>query len=121
VNEINNPIFWENLQFLVKSSELVVDRPKDSRHPRFPDMVYPFDYGYIADTSGGDGNEIDVWKGSGTGNKITAIVCTVDLLKKDTEIKIILDCSKKEQEQILQFHNQNKYMKAILINNPNDK
>ena len=52
--------FWTQLDALVQTSELVIDRPKGSPHPRASSVVYPLDYGYLSNTSGGDGNEIDV-------------------------------------------------------------
>ncbi len=39
--------FWTALSNLVRSATLRVDRPKGSRHPRYPDRVYPLDYGYL--------------------------------------------------------------------------
>ncbi len=42
--------FWTALSNLVWSATLKVDRPKGSRHPRYPDRVYPLDY-------------MDTWKG----------------------------------------------------------
>jgi len=37
-----------------------------------------------------DGSGIDVWCGTKISGKIDAIVCTVDLHKKDSEIKILI-------------------------------
>ena len=37
------------------------DRPLGSRHPRFPDMIYPVNYGYIEGIIAGDGAEQDVY------------------------------------------------------------
>jgi inorganic pyrophosphatase len=43
-----------------------------------------------------------------------AIVCTVDLFKRDAEIKLLLGCSQDEQQTILHFHNGHS-MRALLI------
>jgi inorganic pyrophosphatase len=75
--------FWRKLDRLVAEHELVIDRPKGSRHPRYPEMVYPLDYGYLAGTQAADGAGIDVWVGSLLGRTVTAVVCTVDMLKQD--------------------------------------
>jgi len=56
--------FWTRLEGLVEQSEVVLDRPKGSVHPRRPGIIYPLDYGYLTGTSGGDGDEVDVWRGS---------------------------------------------------------
>lgn len=78
--------FWTALDELVSSSEIVIDRPKGSAHPRFPAFIYKVDYGYLKDTSSMDGAGIDVWVGSGE-KKIDAVICVVDLRKRDSEIK----------------------------------
>ena len=44
--------FWQHLDEMVAGSELVIDRPRGSRHPRVHDTIYPLDYGYLAGTSG---------------------------------------------------------------------
>jgi inorganic pyrophosphatase len=36
----------ESIDELVASASVVIDRPKDSAHPRYSDMIYPLDYGY---------------------------------------------------------------------------
>lgn len=109
-----NEEFWKALDGLVSGSEIVVDRPKGSAHPRFPDFVYPLDYGYIKDTSSMDKDGIDVWVGSGE-KKIDAVMCVVDLMKKDSEIKILIGCTEEEKAVIYQTHNETQYMKGILI------
>lgn len=106
--------FWAALDSLLASSKLVIDRPKGSAHPKFPSTIYPFDYGYLAATSSMDGDGIDCWVGSGE-HTITAIICTVDLQKRDSEIKLLIGCTEQEQQQILRFHNASQFMKGILI------
>lgn len=106
--------FWEGIDRLVEQSEIIIDRPKGSAHPRYPDYIYPLDYGYLKDTSSMDGGGIDVWVGSGE-RKVDAIVCTVDLLKKDSEIKILIGCTEEEKTIVYETHNESAYMKGILI------
>ena len=38
-----------------------MDRPLGSHHPRFPDMIYPVNYGYVDGVIAGDGAEQDVY------------------------------------------------------------
>jgi inorganic pyrophosphatase len=97
--------FWSDLDALVASSEVVIDRPRGSRHPRYPDLVYPLDYGYLKGTTAGDGGGIDVWVGSLAEQQVTGIIVTVDLAKRDSEIKILLGCTPDEMQAILAFHN----------------
>jgi len=74
-----NRDFWLKLDQLLSEYCLVIDRPAGSRHPRFPSVPYPLDYGYLEGTRAGDGDGIDVWIGSLPDKTVTAIVCTVDL------------------------------------------
>ncbi|MBR3675651.1 MAG: inorganic pyrophosphatase [Alphaproteobacteria bacterium] len=113
MNEYNSE-FWKALDELVSKSEVIIDRPKGTIHPKFPDFVYRVDYGYLKDTSSMDGAGIDVWLGS-RGKQIDAVMCIVDLLKKDSEIKILLGCTEDEKKIIYETHNRTPYMKGILI------
>ena len=105
--------FWSALEKLVSESKVIIDRLKGSKHPRH-DFIYPFDYGYLENTKSMDGGGIDVWKGT-KGSSVDAIICTVDLLKKDSEMKILIGCSEEEKQSILSYHNKYDLMKAILI------
>lgn len=107
--------FWDALDHLVAGSTVVIDRPRGSRHPRYPEMVYPVDYGYLQDTTAMDGGGIDVWRGSDPGIGIDAVACIVDLLKRDAEIKILIGCTEAEKQAIYRLHNESEYMKGVLI------
>lgn len=110
-----NVEFWDALDSLVQQSKVVIDRHKGTVHPKYPDFVYKVDYGYLKDTTSMDGGGIDVWKGTDKEQKIDAIMCTVDLIKKDSEIKILIGCTEEEKEKIYYTHNDSSYMKGILI------
>ena len=109
-----NEDFWKALDELVSNSEIVIDRPRGSAHPRFPNFIYKVDYGYLKDTASMDGGGIDVWVGSGE-KKIDAIMCIVDLRKKDSEIKILVGCTEEEKLEVYKTHNETQYMKGVLI------
>ena len=111
----NNQKFWEAVDTLVNESKVVIDRPKGTCHPRFPSIVYPVDYGYLENTTSPDGNGIDVWRGTSLSGNVDSIICTVDLMKKDSEIKLLIGCTPEEKNKILTFHNESEYMKGILI------
>lgn len=113
MNSFDND-FWEMLDSLVNDSEIVIDRPKGTAHPKFPDFIYKVDYGYLKNTSSMDGAGIDVWVGSGN-KEIDAIMCTVDLMKQDSEIKILIGCTEEEKQLVYRTHNETKYMKGIMI------
>lgn len=106
--------FWKMLDSLVRDSEIVIDRPKGTVHPKYPDFGYEVDYGYLKDTSSMDGAGIDVWVGSGE-KRVDAVMCTVDCLKRDSEIKILIGCTEEEKLSVYRAHNETQYMKGIMI------
>ena len=110
-----NENFWKAVDTLVSSGKIVIDRPKGSVHPRFPNIKYEVDYGYIENTSSIDGGGIDVWLGSISDKKVNAIICTVDLMKKDSEIKLLIGCTEEEINTVYEFHNSTEFMKGMLI------
>lgn len=110
-----NREFWNLLDDLVRQSELVIDRPRGSAHPKFPHLIYPVDYGYLKGTSSMDGDGIDVWVGTVPEQKVDAIICVVDALKRDSEIKILIGCTEQEKASIYETHNRSQCMKGILI------
>lgn len=109
-----NDEFWTALDDLVKNTDIVIDRPKGTAHPRYPNFIYKVDYGFLKETASIDGTGIDVWVGTGE-KRIDAIMCIVDLMKKDSEIKILIGCTEEEKRLIYQAHNETEYMKGILI------
>jgi inorganic pyrophosphatase len=97
--------FWRAFDEMVAASHIKIDRPRGSTHPRYPDFIYPLDYGFLEGTTSGDGGGIDVWVGSLGGSRVTALVCCVDLEKRDAEVKILLGCTQEEAREILSIHN----------------
>ena len=107
--------FWKALDTLVSKFPIIVDRPIGSSHPKFAEIVYPLDYGYLEGTISGDKNGIDVWLGS-LGNKIvTGIVVTIDLFKNDSEQKILIGCTDEEMALIERFHNVNLQSAKLVV------
>lgn len=107
--------FKDYLQRLVNASQIVIDRPKGSTHPRYPGKEYPVDYGFLDGTTSTDSSGVDVWVGSLGKDFVVGVLCTVDLVKKDTELKILVGCSEDDIERIMEFVNDNQ-MRAIQIN-----
>jgi inorganic pyrophosphatase len=114
--------FWQAMAGLLTTQRVVIDRPKGSAHPRYPEVIYPLDYGYLENTTSGDGGGIDVWLGSlySVMNKdstqmLTGILCTFDRLKRDAEIKVLLGCTEADIQTIRGFH---KEMLSLYIPNP---
>ena len=85
--------FFEKLEKLIQENGISIDRPKGFAHPRFPDLVYPIDYGYINGTKSQDGQGIDVFSGDDSSLGVVGIICTLDAMKKDSEIKVLYNCT----------------------------
>ncbi len=117
----NNALFWQKLDTLYLSSKLVIDRPKNSCHYKYSNLVYPVDYGYLTDTTtSSDQVPIDVFKGSIKTNTVQALAISADILKKDCEVKLLVGVSEEEEEEIMSFLNQTEFQKAVLIRRGND-
>jgi inorganic pyrophosphatase len=107
--------FWQSLDLLVSESSIVIDRPGGTPHPRYPDFLYPFDYGYLQGTHSNDGSGIDIWRGTMPEQRVTAIIVTVDLLKRDSEIKLLIGCTPEEQQTILRVHEDGAQSALLII------
>jgi coenzyme F420-0:L-glutamate ligase/coenzyme F420-1:gamma-L-glutamate ligase len=106
--------FWQYLDRLVAASPVEIDRPRGSAHPRFADLIYPLDYGYLQGTTTVDGGGVDVFIGSQPGRALDALALTVDLDKQDAEIKLLLGCDEAEKQVVLDFLN-GAAMRACLV------
>jgi inorganic pyrophosphatase len=111
--------FWQGMTQLLITNSLVIDRRKGTTHPRYPQLIYPLDYGYLENTTSSDGGGIDVWLGSLSTvmdkKTLTGILCTFDTLKRDAEIKLLIACTEEDIQVIRDFH---KDMHTLYIPNP---
>jgi hypothetical protein len=60
-----------------------------------------------------------MWAGASVTHDLSGVILTVDLYKRDTEIKFLLGCAEDEIQTILAFHNKND-MRAILVRKPKE-
>jgi len=60
-------------QYLGKIATVIIDRPIGARHPKYPDVKYPINYGYIEGIMAPDGEEQDVYV-LGVGEPLTTFV-----------------------------------------------
>src|SRR5512143_2262258 len=95
--------FWQGMSNLLVTNNIVIDRPRGSTHPHYPELVYPLDYGFLEGTTASDGGGIDVWLGSlstvmnrNNAKTLTGILCTFDTLKRDAEIKFLVGCTQED-------------------------
>ena len=97
-----------------------VDRPAGCRHPRYPEMVYPINYGYVEDVFAADGAEQDVYI-LGTDEPLETFAGTVIAVyhrMNDVEDKWIvsLDGTDYADEYILEAIDfQERYFKGALL------
>ena len=48
-------------EFISNEFEIIIDRPLGSHHPKYHDMIYPINYGYLPNTKSNDNEEIDCY------------------------------------------------------------
>ncbi|MBE6122302.1 MAG: Inorganic pyrophosphatase [Solobacterium sp.] len=110
----NNAYFWQKVDTLFLSSDLKVSRKKGETHPRFKNLIYPVDYGRLADTAE-VAPEVSVYIGSEAHTVVTALVVAADILQKTLDVKILVGCTEEETDAVLRFLNQTDYQKTVLI------
>ena len=115
-----DPRFWLYADRLLVTGTIVVDRPRGSKHPRYPDFEYSLDYGYLQDTSAADGGGIDLWVGSLDRQRVTGAIVTVDLLRRDAEVKLLVGCTDEEAELALTAH-QSGAQAGLLVTRPSER
>lgn len=107
---LNNGYFWQKIDSLVLSTNVVITQERGSHHPKYLNMVYPVNYGHLEDT-----DAIKVYKGSLKKSTADAVMVVGDILKRDLEVKLLWGCSEEEELDILRFINQTDYQKGILV------
>lgn len=103
MTDLTGKAFWQEMADLTASRPIVIDRPRGKAHPHYPELIYPFDYGYVEGTFSADGDGIDVWIGSQGKGALTGIICTYDTVERDAEIKLLLGCTEDDVKIIMEF------------------
>lgn len=98
--------FWTVFDKLLNESEIEIDRPKGTAHPKRDELIYPVDYGYLKGTKSPDNAGIDVYVGSAGNLIIDAVICTVDLYKRDSEIKLLVGCTEQEKDEVFKIYSE---------------
>lgn len=111
----NNAYFWQKIDTLFLSSDLVMDKPKGTAHQEYHNLIYPVDYGHLKSVGGEIDESIGLYRGTGSQKIIDTIVVCVDILKKDVEVKLLMGCTEQEERIILEFLNQTDFQKTILV------
>lgn len=109
-----------NCDIIGKEVSGIIDRPLGSQHPRYPESIYPINYGYVENVFARDGEEQDVYV-LGTNipikrfkGKVIAVFHRIN----DIEDKWIVAIDGKDysDEEILErIHFQEQYFEGYLI------
>ena len=119
MTDLTGKAFWNEMAGLVVSMPIVIDRPRGKAHPRYPALIYPFDYGYVEGTLAADGDGIDIWIGLQEGRAFTGILCTYDTIERDAEIKLLLGCTEDDVRIIMKFIPD--FMRYLYIPSPKEQ
>lgn len=77
----------EALHEIGQTYHITIDRPIGSIHPKHPDIVYPINYGYIADLMGGDDEEQDVYVLDATEPLYEALVTIIAVIYRADDVE----------------------------------
>ena len=83
----------------------MMEGSKGTVHPVYRNRFYAYDHGFFANTRTVDGSGIDVWVGSMGDKTVVGVVATLDLKKRDMELKVLSRCTPKEMQIIAEIHN----------------
>jgi inorganic pyrophosphatase len=111
--------FFSRLEVLVRDAEFRLDRPRGTEHPRIPGVIYPVDYGHLAGTTGGDGDGVDVFRGTAA-TGVVAAALTADLVKRDVEVKVLLGCTPEEVAAVEHFLSTVLGIGGLVVPRPDD-
>ncbi len=105
---------WEMWDGFIAMNGITIERPSGSAHPRYPDIIYPIDYGFVNGTLANDGEEVDIFVGTARSSGadtdvasgglavrdiasgLVAAVFTHDPRKGDREVKFLYACTPRE-------------------------
>ena len=60
-----------------------------------------------------------MWVGSIGGTKVTGVICCVDALKGDVEMKLLLGCTQEDMRLVLGIHNEGGQSATLLVRTTN--
>lgn len=112
---VREHVSWTAWAQCIEDCGLTIDRPARSRHPEYPSIVYPLDYGFINDTVGADGEPVDVFVGTGP-NGLVGGLLTTDHRQADRELTFLVDCTPPEIYMAHGFVNYDRtLMEGVLV------
>ncbi|HHX52949.1 MAG TPA: Inorganic pyrophosphatase [Erysipelothrix sp.] len=112
---LNNAFFWQKLDTLLFTLDYNKVRGEGDEHPKYPNLVYPVEYGYLVDPDKDGVVVAKAFRGSASNRRSDQIILCVDILQKDMDVKILMGCTEEEQMKVLEFLNQTAFQKTVLI------
>ena len=81
-----------NRTYLGQTVTVTMDRPLGSAHPKYPERIYPINYGYIEGTTSGDGEALDAYVLGVTEplQSFTGTVCAIIHRTNDDDDKLVV-------------------------------
>jgi inorganic pyrophosphatase len=96
------PDEWWLWEKLVDERGVVIDRKRGDTHPRYPNMIYPCDYGHIPRTVAADGDEIDVFVGVVPAG-LVGLIALVHQPSGIADPKLLVDLNQEDARAIMAF------------------
>lgn len=109
----NNAYFWQKVDAAYISGDYKTIYKKGTRHPNYPGLIFPVDYGHIS-TNDDKLSAMKAFKGE-YNDKIEAIVVCANLLEKDLSAIVLIGLNEEEIEAVLRFLNSTEFQKAIIF------
>ena len=118
---MNQENYLQSLKSLLGKEVLVhVDRPLGSHHPKYPDHIYPINYGYIEDFLAPDGDFQDAYL-LGVDEAVESyfgVVIAIVLRHNDVESKLVVapkgrDFTDEEIQSTIEF--QERYFQSEIL------
>lgn len=73
------------------------------------------DCGYLEDARAVDGADVNRFIGSPDSKRVTGAMCTIDIIKKDCELKILIGCTQAEMDLIYNHLNSPNFFSVYLL------
>lgn len=80
---------WAAWEHLIVRRGIEIDRPAETAHPDFPEIIYPLDYGYVPGTRATDGEPVDCFRGSAERLGLVGLILTADHRQGKREAKLL--------------------------------
>lgn len=113
----NNAYFWQKIDSLNLSSELITKIEKGQNHPEHKELTYPLRLCSLK-IDNQDYHQLLAYVGSG-GKEINSLVISANILGKEIEVRLLIGVTKQEEEELMRFLDQTEFQKSILVHREN--